>query len=164
MTKSMVVVLMGVAGSGKTTVGRLLAERTGATFYDADDFHPRANVEKMRRGVPLTDEDREPWLEALRALVASCLERGERAVLACSALKEEYRERLHVDERVKLVYLKGDYSLIEERLKNRRGHFMKPDMLDSQFDALEEPRHALQVEVAAPPEEIVETIKERLKL
>lgn len=160
----MVVVLMGVAGSGKSTVGRLLAERAGATFYDADDFHPRANVEKMRDGVPLTDEDRLPWLGALRELIRDCLVRGVRAVLACSALKEEYRARLLVDGRVKFVYLKGDYSLIEERLKNRRGHFMKPGMLDSQFDTLEEPRHALQVEVAAPPEEIVETIKDRLKL
>jgi gluconokinase len=160
----MVVVLMGVAGSGKTTVGRLLAEQTRAAFYDADDFHPRANVEKMRDGVPLTDEDRVPWLEALRALVSSCLERGERAVLACSALKEEYRERLHVDERVKFVYLKGDYELIEGRLRSRSGHFMKPQMLDSQFAALEEPRQALQVDVAAPPAEIVETIKDRLGL
>jgi gluconokinase len=160
----MVVVLMGVSGSGKTTVGRLLAARTGATFYDADDFHPQANVEKMRRGVPLTDEDRRPWLEALRALVASCLERGERAVLACSALKEEYRRRILLDGRVKLVYLKGDYALIKERLKKRSGHFMKPELLDSQFDALEEPRHALQVEADAPPEEIVEAIKDGLGL
>jgi gluconokinase len=160
----MVVVLMGVAGSGKTTVGRLLAERTGATFYDADDFHPPANVEKMRGGVPLTDEDRLPWLEALRSLIASCLERGVRAVLACSALKEEYRERLLVDERVKFVYLKGDYELIEQRLKNRSGHFMKREMLDSQFDTLEEPRHALHVEAAARPDEIVEAIKDRLGL
>jgi gluconokinase len=160
----MVIVVMGVAASGKTTVGRLLAEDLGWTFYDADDFHPHSNVEKMKRGVPLTDEDRGPWLERLRSLISDSLERGERAVLACSALKEEYRERLQVDARVKFVYLKGDYSLIEERLKNRRGHFMKPGMLDSQFDALEEPRDALKVEVAAKPEEIVETIKERLKL
>jgi gluconokinase len=160
----MVVVLMGVAGSGKTTVGRMLAAATGATFYDADDFHPEANVEKMRRGVPLTDDDRGPWLEALRALVASCLERGERAVLACSALKEEYRERLRVDGRVRFVYLKGDYELIEARLRGRSGHFMKPQMLESQFDALEEPSHALEVDVAATPEEIVETIKGRLGL
>ncbi len=160
----MVVVLMGVAGSGKTTVGRMLAAETGASFYDADDFHPQANVERMREGVPLTDEDRRPWLEALRSLVADCLERGERAVLACSALKEEYRERLHVDERVRFVYLKGDYALIEARLRGRRGHFMKPQMLESQFDALEEPRQALRVDVSARPEEIVETIRGGLGL
>jgi gluconokinase len=160
----MVVILMGVSGSGKTTVGRLLAERTGATFYDADDFHPPANVEKMRGGVPLTDEDRRPWLDALRSLVASCLERGERAVLACSALKGKYRERLRVDERVQFVYLKGDYELIEQRLKNRGGHFMKREMLKSQFDTLEEPRHAIRVEAAARPDEIVEAIKSRLGL
>src|SRR4051812_23549356 len=160
----MFVVLMGVAGSGKTTVGHLLAERTGATFYDADDFHPRANVEKMQSGIPLTDEDRWPWLEALRSLIVSCLERGERAVLACSALKEEYREYLQVDGDVRVIYLKGDYSLIEKRLKNRQGHFMKQGLLESQFEALEEPRHALYVEVNAPPEKIVETIKDRLNL
>src|SRR3712207_6584842 len=142
----MVVILMGVSGSGKTTVGRLLAERTGATFYDADDFHTPANVEKMRAGVPLTDEDRRPWLDALRALVASCLERGEPAVLACSALKEKYRERLRVDGRVRFVYLEGDYELIEQRLKNRRGHFMKREMLKSQFETLEEPRRAVRVD------------------
>src|SRR5919206_643957 len=102
----MVVVLMGVAGSGKTTIGRLLADDLGWKFYDADDFHPPANVEKMARGVPLEDADRLPWLEALRDLIRGCLERGEGAVLACSALKESYREYLLVDERVKLVYLK----------------------------------------------------------
>ena len=161
---ALVVILMGVAGSGKSTVGQLLAERTGATFYDADDFHPPANVEKMRGGVPLTDEDRLPWLEALHSLIISCLERGTLAVLACSALKEEYRERLLVDERVKLVYLKGDYKLIEQRLKNRNGHFMKRELLDSQFDTLEEPCHALQVEVTAEPDEIVEVILDRLGL
>jgi len=160
----MVIVLMGVSGSGKSTVGRLLAERTGASFYDADDFHPRANVEKMRGGLPLTDEDRWPWLKALRTLIVSCLERGERAVLACSALKKEYRDCLRVDGRVKFVYLKGDYSLIEERLKKRKGHFMKKGLLESQFDVLEEPQHALYVEVDATPEEIVETIKDRLNL
>ena len=160
----MVVILMGVSGSGKTTVGRLLAERTGATFYDADDFHTPANVEKMRAGVPLTDEDRRPWLDALRALVASCLERGERAVLACSALKEKYRERLRVDGRVRFVYLEGDYELIEQRLKNRRGHFMKREMLKSQFETLEEPRRAVRVDAAASPDEIVDAIKARLGL
>jgi gluconokinase len=157
----MVIVLMGVAGSGKTTVGTLLARELGWRFYDADDFHPRANVEKMARGVPLDDADRLPWLEVLRGLIGGCLERGEGAVLACSALKESYREHLLVDDRVKLVYLKGDFALIQERLEGRRGHYMKPGMLGSQFAALEEPGQALQVDVASPPEEIVKTIRSR---
>ena len=155
----MVVVLMGVAGSGKTTIGRLLSQELGWKFYDADDFHPHANVEKMSRGVPLNDADRIPWLEALRDLIKLCLERGESAVLACSALKEHYRQYLLIDERVKLVYLKGDFDLIQERLKSRRGHFMKPEMLDSQFGALEEPAQGLHVDISSPPEEIIEAIK-----
>src|SRR5437763_17153709 len=104
----MVIVLMGVAGSGKTTVGRELARELGWKFYDGDDFHPRSNVEKMSRGVPLDDEDRAPWLERLRELIKSCLARGESAVLACTALKKKYRSYLLIDESVKLVYLKGD--------------------------------------------------------
>ena len=125
----MVIILMGVSGSGKTTIGRRLADELGWKFYDGDDYHPRANVEKMARGVPLDDDDRAPWLESLRDLIRSCLARGESAVLACSALKRSYRQHLLIDESVKLVYLKGDYELIEDRLEGRRGHFMKPEML-----------------------------------
>jgi gluconokinase len=150
---------MGVAGSGKTTIGRRLSEELGWTYYDADDFHPRANVEKMSRGVPLNDADRRPWLETLRELVRACLERGENAVLACSALKENYREYLMIDERVKLVYLKGDYDLIQKRLKNRSGHFMKPELLDSQFATLEEPDQSSHFDIASPPEEIIKAIR-----
>jgi gluconokinase len=155
----MVIVLMGVAGSGKTTIGRGLAEELGWQFHDADDFHPRANVEKMARGLPLDDDDRLPWLETLRDLITNCLERDENAVLACSALKESYREYLLCDERVELFYLKGDYELIEERLKRRTEHFMKPAMLDSQFAALEEPAHARALDISASPDEIIQTIK-----
>jgi gluconokinase len=156
----MVVVLMGVAGSGKTTIGRGLAQELGWRFYDADDFHPRANVEKMARGLPLDDDDRLPWLETLRDLIARCLDRGEDAVLACSALKESYRERLLFDERVELFYLKGDYKLIEERLERRTKHYMKPAMLESQFAALEEPaQEARTLDISAPPGEIIQTIK-----
>jgi gluconokinase len=156
----MVVVLMGVAGSGKTTIGRGLAQELGWRFYDADDFHPRANVEKMAHGLPLDDDDRLPWLETLRDLIARCLERGEDAVLACSALKESYRERLLFDERVELFYLKGDYKLIEERLQRRTKHYMKPAMLESQFAALEEPaQEARTLDISAPPDEIIQTIK-----
>jgi len=158
----MVVVLMGVAGSGKTTVGRLLAAELGWKFYDADDFHPAANVEKMARGVALDDADREPWLETLRDLVRDCLARGESAVLACSALKESYRRHLLVGEGVRLVYLKGDYELISQRLKERRGHYMKPQLLDSQFAALEEPGRESHFDAAAPPAEIVKAVRGRL--
>ena len=157
----MVIVLMGVSGSGKTTIGRGLADALGWKFYDGDDFHPRANVAKMARGEPLDDDDRAPWLESLRDLIRSCLARGESAVLACSALKRSYREYLLIDENVGLVYLKGDYELIEERLEGRRGHYMKPKMLDSQFAALEEPERGLTVDISLPPEKIIETIRSR---
>ena len=158
----MIIVLMGVSGSGKTTVGRGLADELGWKFYEGDDFHPRANVEKMSSGTPLDDEDRAPWLERLRDLIRSCLARGENTVLACSALKRSYRQYLLIDENVKLVYLKGDYELIEERMEKRRGHYMKPEMLESQFDALEEPRRGLTVDISMPPEKIIETIRSRL--
>lgn len=158
----MIVVLMGVAGSGKTTIGRALAAELGWQFYDADDLHPRANVEQMRRGVPLTDAERRPWLAALRALIAACLERDENAVLACSALKASYRAYLLLDERVQLFYLKGDYALIAERLRQRRGHFMRPQMLASQLSALEEPAQAAQLDISSAPDEIVRTIRGRL--
>jgi gluconokinase len=158
----MVVVLMGVAGSGKTTTGRQLAAELDWQFYDADDFHPRANVEKMSRGVALDDADRRPWLEALRALVRDCLARGGRAVIACSALRESYRKYLLIDERVKLVYLKGDYALIQARLQQRQGHFMKPELLDSQFATLEEPAQGLSVDVSLSPKELIKTIRNQL--
>jgi gluconokinase len=158
----MVVVLMGVSGSGKTTIGRELSATLGWKFYDGDDFHPRANVEKMSRGIPLDDDDRRSWLEALRELILSCLQREESAVLACSALKESYRDYLLVDQRVKLVYLKGDYALIRERIRQRPGHYMKPELLDSQFAALEEPEQAAHFDIASPPAVIVEAIRNRL--
>ena len=158
----MVIVLMGVAASGKTTVGRMLAEELGWTFYDADDFHPHANVEKMSRGAPLDDEDRRPWLETLRELIKECLSLGRDAVLACSALKESYRERLLVDERVRLAYLDAERELIRERLNERSGHFMKARMLDSQFAALEEPEASTHYDASRPPAELVREIRERL--
>jgi len=160
----MVIVLMGVSGSGKTTVGRLLSQELRWKFYDADDFHPQANIDKMQGGVPLDDTDRIPWLEKLRTLVRTCLEQDEDAVLACSALKETYRAYLLIDERVVLVYLKGDDELLRERLQQRRGHFMKVKLLDSQFADLEEPKRALVVDVSPRPEVIVQSIKNQLGL
>ena len=157
-------ILYGVTGAGKTLVGRLLAQDLGWTFYDADDFHPPFNVEKMRRGIPLTDADRWPWLETVRACIASALEARQNAVLACSALKRAYREHLRIDDRVKLVHLRGDYPLIAARLRDRREHFMNPNLLQSQFDALEdsEGEAALVLDVGQTPSELVHAIRTRL--
>jgi gluconokinase len=155
---------MGVSGSGKTTVGRLLSEELGWKFYEGDDFHPSANVQKMRRAIPLDDTDRKPWLDILRNLIRTCLEQGDSAVLTCSALKKSYREFLRIDERVVFIYLRGDYEIIRQRLIGRPGHFMKPDLLDSQFEALEEPEAAMCIDVSASPHEIVESIKNHLRL
>jgi gluconokinase len=160
----MVVILMGVTASGKTTVGRLLAEASGYQFYDADDFHPSANVDKMRRGIPLDDDDRRPWLETLRDLVRRCLAEERNAVLACSALKQAYRRYLLIDPRVKLVYLKVDEELIRQRLQRRQGHFMNPALLESQFTTLEEPDEALWLDASRSPEEIVGTVRCRLQM
>lgn len=156
---------MGVTGSGKTTIGQMLAKGLGWKFYDADDFHPKANVEKMRQGIPLTDGDRIPWLKILGELVEACLRKGENAVLACSALKKSYREYLlKQDREVKLVYLKGDYDLIQKRLEGRRGHYMNPKLLASQFATLEEPEGGLTVDISGEPGAIVALIRKELNL
>ncbi len=149
----LVILLMGVSGCGKTTLGRLLAARLGWAFFDGDDFHPPQNVARMARGEPLSDEDRRGWLAALAALVDDRLAANAPAVLACSALKASYRAGLRCgDPRVALVYLRGSYGVIHPRLMARRGHFMPPGLLVSQFAALEEPTDALVVPVEAPPE------------
>lgn len=161
----MILLLMGVAGSGKTTIGRQLAASLGWTFRDADDFHPAANIAKMSAGLPLTDADRAPWLAAIRECIEGYLVRGENAVVTCSALKERYRRQLVTDpERVKLVFLGGDFDLILKRLNQRKDHFMKPEMLRSQFEALEAPRDALRIDVAAAPDAIVARIRESFTL
>lgn len=158
-------IVMGVAGSGKSQVGQALAAKLGWDFYDADEFHPPANVEKMRQGIPLDDAARAPWLAALHALISGCLEKNRPGVLACSALKERYRQQLLAGNAgVRLVYLKGSYELILARLQARAGHFMKPNMLQSQFETLEEPTEALVVDIAPTVEEIVETIVSNTQL
>lgn len=155
----MQVVIMGVTGVGKTTVGRLLAERLGANFVDADDFHPSENVAKMRAGVPLDDGDRQPWLCALNAHLTEAARRGNAVVLACSALKSGYRERLRRGiPGLKFVHLVGQRELIAKRLGARSGHYMNPALLDSQFAALEPPNDALSLDIGPAPEELANII------
>ena len=155
----MVVILMGVAGSGKTTVGHLLAAALRGKFYDGDDFHPAANVAKMAAGHPLDDTDRAPWLDAIRALIYRCLREDETAVIACSALKASYRARLRSDPaRVHLVYLRGTPQLLAERLHDRRDHFLPPSLLASQLATLEVPTDAIAVDIGSPPAAIVAAI------
>ncbi len=162
----MVVIVFGVSGAGKTLIGQMLAQECGWIFDDADDFHSPANIAKMKRGEALADADREPWLEQLRARIQDHLMRDESAVLACSALKQSYRRLLQIDPGVRFVYLHGDERLLGERLHSRRGHFMNPDLLESQFAALEEPRpeeQVIVVEVDRTPREIVDEIHTLLK-
>ena len=158
----MIVIVMGVVGSGKTTVGRLLAEGMGWQFADADDFHSPANITKIRRGIALSDSDREPWLDRLREYLLKCQSQRLNVVLACSALRSSYRDKLRITPKVRFVYLKGNADLIAERLRSRQGHFADEQILASQFAALEEPEQAITVDVAKTPAGIVTEIRKRL--
>ena len=183
----MVIVVMGVSGSGKTTIGRLLAESLHWQFSDADDFHPTTNIEKMGLGVPLTDADRFPWLQAIRVAIDAWLSQGANVVLACSALKSEYRQWLQPSEPpseqpseqsseqsseplqshqpcVRWVYLQGSFELIWQRLNQRQGHYMKANLLQSQMESLEEPENALRIDIFQSPEAIVQQIRSSLAL
>ncbi len=153
--------VMGVSGSGKTTIGKLLAEKLGISFFDGDGYHPEANVQKMAHGHPLNDDDRKGWLERLNELAKEHTDKG--AVIACSALKSKYRKLLRQGlDRIQFVYLEGSFELISKRLAERKGHFMPPELLRSQFEALEIPVHALSVSIAATPQEIVADIMKQL--
>ena len=168
----LVIIVMGVSGAGKTTVGQLLASQLGWEYADADDFHPRANIKKMRSGIPLTDEDRIPWLSILRGVIAGWIETPKNSILACSALKRAYREILQgspevnpeVNPEVRFVYLRGTPELLRQRLHQRVGHFHTERMLESQLATLEERETALLVDIDRSPEEIVGQIRTRLGL
>lgn len=161
----MIVVLMGVTGSGKTTIGELLAQRTGAVFADADDYHPAANKQKMAQGQPLNDEDRRPWLETLNKLMRGWYEAAQSGVLACSALKQKYRDTLAAGmphDALTFVWLDTPREVIAERLAARHHEFMNPSLLQSQFDTLEPPADALRIVNDRAPEQVVESILEKI--
>jgi gluconokinase len=160
-----IVILMGVTGCGKTTVGALLAEACDWDFHDADDFHPAENVVKMKSGTPLNDEDRRSWLQRLNAFLRDNERQGKSLVLACSALKQDYRDRLARGcAAARFVVLDGDIDLIRARLAARRGHYMNPKLLDSQFAILEPPQEALRLDAAESPAALVRSIRERLEV
>ncbi len=158
----MIIILMGVSGAGKTTIGKVLAHELDWRFAEGDDFHSAANIAKMHAGIPLTDEDRAPWLQSLRSAITGWLAAGENVVLACSALKASYRETLRVGPEVKFVYLRGSYELIAQRLASRHGHYMNPHLQRSQFETLEEPKDTVTIDVGPPVAQIVKEIRAAL--
>jgi gluconokinase len=160
----MIIILMGVSGSGKSVIGIELSKELDWPFYDADDFHTEASKKKMHAGIPLNDEDRLPWLNALADLIQKHTELKEHMILACSALKESYRFTLNVHPSCKFVYLKGSFELIKKRMENRKGHFFNPELLQSQFETLEKPTDCLVVDIDDTVEGIVKTIREKLKV
>lgn len=156
---------MGVSGCGKTTVGEHLAKRMACRFYDGDDYHPQENINKMASGQPLNDDDRLPWLQKLNTLMHECEKVNKDAVLACSALKKKYRETLSSNiSNIHFVYLTGTYAQILQRMQQREDHYMKPDMLRSQFDALEEPENAMRVDIRTKLDVQVQQICEGLNI
>jgi gluconokinase len=160
----MIILITGVTGSGKSTIGRFLAAQLQWKFYEGDDFHSSVNIEKLKRGAPLNDEDRLPWLTAIRDTICAAIDRGENAVIACSALKESYRRMLRINAEVVLIHLRATAELIDGRLKQRTGHFMNPALIQSQFETLEQPEAALQIDAGLSPGQIIRLIRDRLSL
>ena len=164
----MIVVVMGVSGAGKSTIGRMLADALGATFLEADDFHPPANLAKMRGGIPLGDEDRWPWLDAVAAWIDRCAAAGKSGVVACSALKRSYRDRLRAGRPdLQMIFLRVDRDTLAARLAERHGHFFRPELLDSQLADAEVPlpdERAIVVDANEPPADVVREIIRRLGL
>lgn len=153
------ILVIGVSGSGKSTIGKALSQSLRLPFFDGDDFHPKENVTKMAAGHPLNDKDRKPWLERLAELIRE----NNGLVLACSALKEEYRNILSAAGTITWVFLDGNAKLIQERLKDRKGHFMPAKLLESQFNDLQIPDNAIQVDISRSPDDIVSSVLEKLK-
>jgi gluconokinase len=153
---------MGVSGSGKTTVAKAVSNKFGWKYYEGDEYHPAENVEKMKNWIPLNDEDRLPWLLSLRKVVEEAISKRENIVISCSALKEAYRKILKVSEEVKFIYLKGSYDLIRKRMEERIPHFFKPEMLKSQFDVLEEPQQAIEIDISKSSESIIGDVIDKI--
>jgi carbohydrate kinase (thermoresistant glucokinase family) len=163
MNNFLIIYVMGVSGSGKSTIGKLLAEKLDYPFFDGDDFHPKANIEKMAQGKPLDDTDRKSWLERLNRLSIGHKNKG--AVIACSALKKSYRRTLseHLNDYYRFVYLEGSMDEINQRLAQRTDHFMPPELLKSQFETLEVPKNAIRVSINNSPKEIVDSVLKMLE-
>jgi len=160
----MIIIIFGVSGSGKTTIGKLLSKKIGMDFFDADNFHPKSNIDKMAKNIPLTDNDRKPWLMDLANQISKWSSNNG-AILACSALKEKYRKILTSKvNKVEFIYLSGSLELIKKRLETRSNHFMQSSLLKSQFNILEVPSYGLHMSINRPPEEIVDLITLELKL
>lgn len=159
----MIIIVCGVSGAGKSTIGTLLARALGLAFYDGDDFHPAANITKMASGVPLADSDREPWLKILARQISGWGEQGG-AVLACSALKESYRQALtsQWQGEITWVFLTGSEELLVKRIISRKGHFFSPSLLRSQLETLELPKYGLKIDIGSPPDDVVGVIREHL--